>query len=77
MPKSVKKVKVGQEWHRMTVPTKFRIGTHKGGKSANLMSNEELEKVLADKNQAKHWNKAQAVLINRNRGTLKQMANNL
>lgn len=66
MPKSVKKVKVGQEWHRVTVPTKFRIGTRKGGKSANLMSDDELVKVLANKDQAKHWNKARAVLANRN-----------
>ena len=65
MPKSVKKVKVGQEWKREVVATKFRIGTRKGGKSANLMSNDELQGILADTSKAKHWNKARAVLANR------------
>lgn len=66
MPKSVKKVKVGQEWQRVTVATKHRIGTRKGGKSANLMSSQELYDVIDNKNMAKHHNKARAVLVNRN-----------
>jgi hypothetical protein len=62
MPKSVKKVKDGNIWRREVVATKFRIGTRKSGKSAHLMSNEDLEAVLADKNKSKWHNSARAVL---------------
>ena len=65
MPKSVRKVKKDGYWTRVVVPTKFRIGTRKGGKSANLMSDEALIQVLANKDQAKYWNSARAVLGNR------------
>lgn len=66
MPKSVRKVKNRDGyWERIKVATKHRIGTRKNGKSANLMSCEELDKVLLDKNLAKYHNKARAVLANR------------
>lgn len=65
MPKSVRKVKKDGVWKTIVVPTKFRIGTRKNGTSANLMSNDALMQVLANKDQGKYWKCAKAVLANR------------
>lgn len=44
---------------------KFRIGSRKGGKSALLMSNDELIAVLDDSNKKRYHAKARTVLANR------------
>lgn len=41
---------------------KFRIGTRKSGKSALMMSNDELKDVLNDKNKKRYHSKAAQVL---------------
>ena len=48
--------------HKQKVCTKFRIGTRKSGKSALLMSDEELLAVLDDKNKKRYHAKALTVL---------------
>ena len=65
MPKSIRKTKKDGYWTKVVVPTKFRIGNRKTGTSANLMSNEDLEKVLANNDQARYWSNAKAVLMSR------------
>jgi len=65
MPKSRKVVKKEGRIFKSNVATKFLIGTRKGGVSANLMSNEALQKVLDNKDQAKYHSSARAVLDNR------------
>lgn len=61
MPKSIKKVRNSDGyWERIKTGTKHRIGTRKGGKSANLMSSSDLEKITG-KDRAK----ARKVLANR------------
>ena len=63
MPKSIRKIKKDGYWTKVVVPTKFRIGTRKGGKSANLMSDAALIAVIAT--NSKDSNKARTVLANR------------
>lgn len=65
MPKTVKFVKDGTRRLRVVVATKFRIGTRSNGTSANLMSNTELNAVIADASKSKWHNSAKAVLANR------------
>jgi len=65
MPKSVRKVKKDNRWIRVIVPTKFRIGTRKGGTSAQLMSKDQLQEVLLDPSKSKYHSKARTVLANR------------
>lgn len=66
MPKSIKKVRNSDGyWERIKTGTKHRIGTRKGGKSANLMSSQELYDLIDHKNMTKYHNKARTVLKNR------------
>ncbi len=44
---------------------KFRIGTRKSGKSANVMSTAELQKVLENTDVKRDWNNARTVLLSR------------
>ena len=62
MPKSTKVTKLDGILHRQRVPMKLRIGTRKGGKSANAMSNEDLRAVLESKDKRKWHNNARVVL---------------
>ena len=62
MPKSRKVTKVDGRTVVTNAPTKLRIGSRKGGKSANLMSKDELEKVLADSGKKRYHDKARAAL---------------
>lgn len=45
--------------------SKLRIGTRKSGKSALIMSNDELIAVLDDANKKRYHHKARTVLLNR------------
>ena len=62
MPKSRKSDKRDGRVFKSNVPTKFKIGNRKTGKSAMLMSVKELEAVLEDSNKKKFHNKARAAL---------------
>ncbi len=71
MPKNIVKVKNSAGAIVKTRPMKkFRIGTRKSGKSALLMSNDELMNVINDNGKKRHRNKAIKVL--RMRGILVQ-----
>ncbi len=65
MPKNRNVVKKDGVVHKYKVASKMRIGTRKSGKSANLMSNEDLMSVLSSKDMARHHGKARTVLFNR------------
>jgi len=65
MPKNRKKVKVDNRIVTIKIPAKNRIGTRKGGISANLMSNESLMDVITDPNKSKWYHIARTVLLNR------------
>ena len=65
MPKNRKIIKTPKGITRINEPRKLLIGTRKSGKSAQIMSNDELKAVLNNKNQAKYHNKAATVLQNR------------
>ena len=63
MPKNrvTKKSNTGAVSH-FRPSTKLRIGTRKSGKSAFLMSTEDLVKVIEDKNKTRYHAKAKTVL---------------
>ncbi len=64
MPKSVSKAKDSRGvWVTKVVPTKFRIGTRKHGKSAHMMSTEDLMQVVLDDNKSK-WHASAIQVIN-------------
>lgn len=66
MPKNVSRVKTKDGAIIVKRPTsKFRIGNRKGGKSALLMTNQQLMDVLKDPNKKRYHHKARAVLAAR------------
>jgi len=65
MPKNTKVYKVDNVLKRQRVPSKFRIGTRKAGKSAHLMSTQALLDVLAGPHK-KNAKNAKQVLELRN-----------
>ena len=62
MPKAKTVTKIEGHTIITRTPVKFRIGTRRSGKSANLFSTEELSAIVADKNKSKFHNNARAVL---------------
>lgn len=63
MPKNISRVKTANGAVVMKRPcSKFRIGSRKGGKSALLMTSDELKDVLNDQSKKRYHAKAVAVL---------------
>ncbi len=62
MPKANKVEKRDGRTFKVKVCTKLRIGTRKAGKSALLMTKDELLKVLEDKGKKRYHAKAKAAL---------------
>lgn len=62
MPKNRKVVKTPKGIIKLNAPRKFRIGIRSGGKSAHVMSNNELMDVVTNPNMKRDHSSAEAVL---------------